>query len=246
MKTKLQALHQIEMTSNCNLACKYCVHKNMVRPKLDMDIETYMRALSLAQHFVEQGTQRELNLAGIGESSIHPNFVEWVNLARTVVGWDCHLVLSTNAVALTDEMIEGIAPTGISVYVSPHRPETVTRPIQKLKEVGLFRGLSTGASDQSVDWAGQIDWPVMAATEGAECPWVPNGRATVFADGRISTCCFDSDGSGVIGTLDEVVEEGKELYVEPYRLCGPCHHVLTVQEDVTNLKSQSVGDPACT
>lgn len=225
MKTRVQALHQIEMTSRCNLRCKYCVHPTMVRPKEDMDKETFLKCLKVAKEFVLAGSQYELNLAGIGESTMHPDFVDWVHLAREAVGWNCHLVLSTNGVNFEDKAIEAIADTQISVYVSPHRPEKAMSAIKKLKEVGLFRGTSDGAWTASVDWAGQIDWPVTAGTKGAPCPWIPQGRVTIFSDGKASTCCFDSDRCGVIGHIDDLIK-GDDLYVEPYKLCGPCHHEL--------------------
>jgi len=211
----------------------------MARPKLDMDHETYVKCLGVAAQFVKDGTQHELNLAGIGESTIHPRFVEYVHLAREAVGDECHLVLSTNGVNFPDEMIDAITSTNISIYVSPHRPERAARPIWKLHQNGLLRGLSEGAWTGSVDWAGQIDWPVTAGTTGTECPWVLNGRVTVFADGRVSTCCFDSDGSGVVGTVEDLIQ-GKALYVAPYHLCGPCHHEIS-----DNLKSHSVEKVAC-
>lgn len=238
MKVKVQALHQIEITSRCNLKCSYCVHKTMPRPKQDMDYETFEKSLRLARKFVEAGTQHELNLAGIGESTMHPDFVDWVKLARAAVGWNTHLVLSTNGVDFSDEAIEGIAATGISIWVSPHSPKKAMPAILKLQEVGLFRGTSEGAWTSPVNWAGQVNWPSKPNTEGTPCPWLYYGRTTVFSDGRISTCCFDSDGSGVVGTIDDLLE-GKELYVEPFRLCGPCHH--EVVEPQTN-QAIAVGD----
>lgn len=201
----------------------------MERPKEDMDEETFLKALSVAKYYVEQGTQHELNLAGIGESTMHPNFVEWVRLARAAVGWNCHLVLSTNGVGFTDEAIDGIAETGISVWVSPHVPIRAAAAIKRLQEVGLFRGTSDGAWTSPVNWAGQVDWPQYAHTTGSQCPWIPNGRATVFSDGKVSMCCFDSDRSGVVGHIDDLIN-GKELYVEPYKLCGPCHHEIKEAE----------------
>jgi len=210
----------------------------MARPKEDMDHETFVKCLTIAKQFVKQGTQKELNLAGIGESTIHPRFVEYVHMAREAVGWGCHLVLSTNAVKMPDDMIEAIEPSGISVYVSPHRPEKAAQPIKKLREMGLLRGLSEGAWTASVEWAGQVDWPGTAGTTGSECPWLKVGRVTAFSNGLLSTCCFDSDNSGVVGTIDDLLA-GKELHVEPYKLCGPCHHVVP-----SSFKPHSVEDVA--
>lgn len=225
MKYPVRALHQIEMTSNCNLACKYCVHKKMPRVKQEMEHETFIKALSVARRFVRAGTQFELNLAGIGESTLHPRFVEYVHLAREAVGFDTRLVLSTNGVGFTREMVRDIASSKILVWVSPHRPEKATIAINALREFRLFQGLSEGAWTASVDWAGQLDWPVTATTKGTPCPWLPNGRVTVFSTGEISKCCFDSDGRGVVGTIDDLVE-GKTLYTESYSLCDKCHHTF--------------------
>jgi hypothetical protein len=218
-----RALHQIEMTSRCNLACKYCVHKKMPRAKQDMDHATYVKSLEVAARFVKEGTQSELNLAGIGESTMHPRFVDYVNMAREAVGDDCFLVLSTNGVGVTRKMVQGIAPSRIAVWVSPHRPEKAADAIRWFNEYGLLRGLSEGAWTASVDWAGQLDWPVTADTKNAPCPWIPNGRATVFSDGRVSRCCFDSDGCGVMGTIDDLLD-GMPLLTGAYKLCGSCHH----------------------
>lgn len=223
MKHLVRSLHQIEMTSRCNLKCKYCTHRKLGRAKEDMDHETFLHCLEVAKHFVAAGTQGELNLAGIGESTIHPRFIEYVRLAREAIGWSCRLVLSTNGVALTEDMVRQIAHTKILVWVSPHQPVLAAPAINALKKYGLYQGESDGAWTASVDWAGQVDWPVTAATKGTPCPWLPLGRVTVFSDGRISRCCFDSDGRGVIGTINELVA-GKPLYTEAYSLCDACHH----------------------
>ena len=45
---------------------------------------------------------------------------------------------------------------------------------------------------------------------------MPNGRATVFSDGRISTCCFDSDGCGVVGDIDELIKSTEEALADQY------------------------------
>jgi len=220
---KVKALHQIEITSRCNLACKYCVHKRMPRPKQDMEHETFIKCLEVAGRFVRAGTQKELNLAGIGESSMHERFSEYVFMARAAVGNDCHIVLSTNGVSIKQDHVDALKECGVSVYVSPHRPEKAAHAINMLREAGMFRGVSDGAFMGSVDWAGQVKWPVTAPTTGSACPWLNFGRVTIFSDGRASTCCFDSDGSGVVGTIDQLLA-GEDLYVLPYRLCGPCHH----------------------
>ena len=125
-------------------------------------------------------------------------------------------------------MVAAIARTKIDVWVSPHRPEKAEAAIRYLLEFGLLRGLSEGAWTRSVNWAGQVDWPVTADTAGTPCPWLPNGRVTVFSDGRVSRCCFDSDGRGVICNVDDLINNldgvGPSQYTGRYALCDACHH----------------------
>lgn len=45
---KLTAIHQIEITSRCNLRCRYCVHPHMGRVKEDMEPATFAKALNIA------------------------------------------------------------------------------------------------------------------------------------------------------------------------------------------------------
>src|SRR3990167_5460338 len=129
------------MTSRCNLACKYCVHPKMARPKIDMDDRTYALALLWARRMPGP----ELNLAGIGESTMHPEFVRNVFLAREAVGENVPLILATNGLLMTREMAMAIAPTRIRVWVSLHRPEKAGPAIEALKAAGIIAGVSADA-----------------------------------------------------------------------------------------------------
>lgn len=220
----LRAIHQIEMTSRCNLRCKYCVHPKMPRDKLDMDLATYERSLSLASMCVRKYGQNQLNLAGIGESTMHPNFVEWVHKARAAVGWDCHLVITTNGLLVTDDMVREIEPARPAFFVSLHRPEKAGLAVEILKKYGLLVGVSADPSVAAVDWAGQVQWHVSA--KPGLCAWVKFGRAFVLADGRLSACCFDGDGSGAFGT---VFDDFDGLETRPYKLCKACHLDLEIE-----------------
>jgi len=119
----LREIHQIEITSRCNLKCVYCPSYKLPRPKLDMTREHYEQALDWAKFFQAQGTQTELNLAGIGESTLHPNFVEYLWLARQKLGPKQVLLFATNGLLMTDALAKEIQPLEPRVYVSMHRPE---------------------------------------------------------------------------------------------------------------------------
>ena len=213
------SLHQIEITSRCNLTCKYCPSPKLQRPKVDMDMATYKRALEWVNYYVLRGTQGELNLAGIGESTMHPDFVEYVRLARGAVGPGGRLVLATNGLLITDEMVAALKPFNPLIWVSLHRPEKAGPAIEVLKKYGLLSGVSGDPSYAAIDWAGQVEGWFVSAQKGV-CDWLKSGWTMVMADGRLSTCCLDASGAGVIGHVNNQVGDAG---VSPYGLCSGCH-----------------------
>lgn len=221
-------IHQIEMTSHCNLRCRYCAHPTMHRAKMHMTRETFDKALAWVAHFSERGTQGDLNLAGIGESTMHPQFVEFVHAARRALHPSRSLVLATNGILMTDELAQAIASTGIRVYVSAHRPERAGPAVEVLKRAGIIAGISVDPTISATDWAGTVKWHVSA--QRSQCPWVRGGWAFVMSDGRLTRCAFDSTGVGVFGHVDDDVPA---LQTSPYALCRACHQdVGVVLEEV--------------
>jgi hypothetical protein len=223
----IRAIHQIEMTSRCNLRCRYCAHPTMARSKADMDDATYAKALLWAR----QLPSHELNLAGIGESTMHPEFVRNVHFAREAVGPNLPLVLATNGLLMTLELARAIAPARPRIWVSLHRPEKAGPAIEVLKqvqnEVGyqMLFGVSADASIDAVDWAGQVKWHVSTKQKGEPCQWVKPGRVFILSDGRVARCCFDAKADDVIGTVDDDLTQ---LQTAPYKLCAACHHDVGV------------------
>lgn len=224
MKFPLLSVHQIEMTSRCNLRCRYCPSPHLGRPKIDMTEEHYLKALAWAKVFVARGTQTELNVCGIGESTMHPEFVRFLALAREVVGDQTMLTFTTNGLLITDELAREIAPLRPVVFVSLHRPEKAGPAVEILKRYGLVRGVSADPSVAAINWAGQVDWHVSAPPR--ECFWVKPGRVFVMADGRISRCCMDTNGRGVFATLDDDLTGA---YTSPWSLCRSCDQDLNIQ-----------------
>lgn len=219
---KVVGIHQIEMTSRCNLRCRYCVHPTMPRAKEDMDDATYRLALKQTALLIsKQGRkQPELNLAGIGESTLHPEFVRNVHLARAAVGWGVQLILATNGLLMDRVTARAIAPAQPRVWVSLHRPEKASGAVEALREAGILAGVSIDPSVSAVDWAGQLTWPVSTPIKGTACTWVPLGMVFVMSDGRVSRCCFDGKGESPIGTIHDDMEQ---MVTSPYSLCEACH-----------------------
>jgi hypothetical protein len=181
--------------------------------------ETFEKALKWAARFERLYKHGELNLAGIGESTLHPDFEEFVWMARKALP-DVKLVLATNGLLMTEDIVKRIAGTGINVYVSLHRPEKAQGAIAALSKHGILTGVSCDPAIASTNWAGQMKWPVTTPAVGKDCTWVKEGKVIVMADGRVSRCSFDADGCGVIATVDDDL---MQFGTSPYKLCGACH-----------------------
>lgn len=216
----LRSLHQIELTSHCNLRCVYCTSPNLGRPKLDMDEATFQRALYWVRHFMREGTQGDLDMAGIGESTLHPRLPEYLRRAREVIGWERKLCFATNGLLITKELVEAMAPSKPLISVSMHRPERAKPAIDLLLDAGLLHAASMDPATDAVDWAGQVEWRTTTQEFGNRCPWSALRWTEVMADGRLTACAFDSDGSGVFGHVND--EPGSVSW-KPYRLCKSCH-----------------------
>lgn len=223
MKYPINAVHQIEMTSHCNLRCRYCPSPHLPRAKMHMERETYGLALDWAAHFVKRGTQHELNVAGIGESTMHPNFVEFLGLARGAVGFRCLLTFTTNGLLITEDLVKAILPHKPAVFVSLHRPEKAGPAVELLRGYGLLAGVSADPSVSAINWAGQVNWHVSAPKR--ECFWVKQGRVFVLADGRVSRCCMDATGKGVFATVHDKLDEHM---TSPWDLCRSCDQDLNI------------------
>ena len=223
---KLKAIHQIEITSRCNLRCVYCVHPKMPRPKQDMDWNTFSRSLNLVTILWEKyHVDRELNLAGIGESTIHPNFLNYVSVARKQLSTEIVVLFATNGVEVTQLMVDRLAEIRdhdgpIGCWVSLHRPEKAQKAVQMLKAKGLLLGISTDPATNSVDWAGQVDWPI-TSPDRTPCMWLGGGLGMVASNGDILQCCFDGIGRSSIGT---VWDNPHELEVKVHELCATCQY----------------------
>lgn len=213
---RVRAIHQIEITSRCNLACVYCTNRNLKRPKVDISIDVFKKALAWVKRF----GQHELNLAGIGESTLHPLFVELMAMAREALP-DINLVMATNGLLMTPELARAIAPFKPTVYVSLHRPEKAGRAIEALKAVGLLAGVSADPSIASTNWAGQVDWPI-SHPPNMVCQWIPKGQVMLMADGNITSCSFDASGSGIVGTIDDPLDM---IELKPFKLCETCSYI---------------------
>lgn len=226
----ITSLHQIELTSRCNLRCVYCPSRNIMdgkypgRPAMDMKWDVYLRALEWVRYYVERGTQHELNLAGTGESTLYPRFVEAVAKAREVVGDSVRLIWATNGLICDEAMVKEIAVYKPVVYVSLHRPEKAGPAIEIYKKYGILEGVSADPSVNANDWAGQVEWH-NTESDISPCVWLRHGRAFVMVNGRICTCCLDVTAQGVMGHINNEIGSVK---LAPYAVCRKCYQEIAI------------------
>lgn len=229
------SLHQIEISSFCSLRCPYCVSPNLERTKLDMSLEHFQAALDHASYYVAQGTQAELNVAGIGESTEHPHFIEFLKLAREAVGWNANIIFATNGLSISteksrglggEELIRAMLPYKPSVFVSIHEPRHARIAIELYEKHGLLKGVSQDPVLNSMDWGGKVEQHGIKQRYVQPCTWIRQGWTMAMADGRVTACCFDGSGEGVVGHVKDPIGS---LKTKPWSLCSTCHQEIAVE-----------------
>ena len=227
-------LHQLEPTTRCNLRCVYCPQalgtpkgSGFPRAREDMTMETFNQVMDLLKYYVKQGTQGELAFTGIGEPTLHPELPQMMEQARKILGFGRPLVMSTNGLTFTEEIAKALEPLRVKVYVSLHRPEKAGPAIEIARRYGLFENSNNGFATSSFNWAGQVKWHV--SHDRTPCSYLYEGWGTVLVDGRVSTCCLDADGSGVVG---HVTDDPATLAMKPFKLCQTCSFAVPKLSDV--------------
>lgn len=217
VSAQIREIHEIELSSVCSLACKYCPHPKLEREKAHMDFSVFQRTLIHLDYYITKGTQTEVSVTGIGEAIMHPYFIKAMHLLRDVVG-NLPIVMSTNGVTVTDEIVECLRYLQIITYVSTHRPEKAGIAYNKMRLAGVNVGLNTAFVDDSLDWAGQVKWHRTAKVR--ECDYLGLGWAVVRQDGRVNACCMDAHSKYPIAT---VWDEPGTWMARPIGLCETCH-----------------------
>lgn len=99
----------IALTSRCNLACKWCYRldeKYQAVLEKDLDIKIY-------EKFVEntQGKFRAVHLSGLGEPTLHPDFIQAISLSKKL---SKSVKVTTNGTFLTIETITQFIAAGLT------------------------------------------------------------------------------------------------------------------------------------
>ncbi len=99
---------QVEVTTHCNAACRYCPH-TLLQPHWQsrhLDPPVFQRLLPDVQRVAM------VHLQGWGEPLLHPEFFTLVEWARQV---GCRIGTTTNATLLTDDVVHRLVASGLDI-----------------------------------------------------------------------------------------------------------------------------------
>lgn len=234
MKKQIRTINSIEISSICDNSCEYCPARlqHKYREIGFMTQETFNKSLDIVKYFIKQQTQKELNLFGVGEPTLNPKVVEFVEQARRQLPIRTPIHMNTNGNTMTEELARDLKDAGIShIDITAHKARAAARTIQIFRKVGIEGNLSLDFITMPNNWAGQIDWPDCGVRYA--CPWLRDGQAMIQSDGNIVGCCLDAFATNILGSVDT---PPNELFTSPSDLCRKCH------QDIPREDSPLVGD----
>lgn len=188
----------------------------------------FRRSLYYLKRLVDQGTQKEVNLNGNGESLLDPDIVDRVRRVKDIMG-DGQVQFCTNGLALTWDLAVALKDAGLDrLDVSVHDPYHARRCAHMLSEVGMQGVIADGAIKSSHNWAGQLELEHQVEMQ-YRLPCIPlmEGRGYINSEGRLSPCCYDYRNLGQFGSVFDVDLLDREI--RPYVLCRDCHQVFYVK-----------------
>jgi hypothetical protein len=189
-----------------------------------MTDEIFNLSLSLLDKLVKAGTQREVNLNGIGESLLDPQLIERVIATKKVMK-DLPVMFCTNGVLMDERLARDLKDTGIDrVDVSAHDAYHARKCADILTEVGMNGVISDGAIKSSHNWADQLEPEHRIKMRFTlPCP-IAEGNGYINSEGGLSPCCYDYRNLGEFGTVFD--EDIMDVEIKTFSLCKTCHQTL--------------------
>ena len=222
MSHKVSSINTIEVSAVCDNRCSYCPaptqHEHRAVGLMTLDM--FKRAAFWVKYFADRGTQRELNLHGVGEPTLNHQLVEMVRVAREAAP-DIVINFNTNGNNLTPELAAECKAAGLtSINVTAHDALSTKNAVKAIRAAGLEGHVNADFAVNPNNWGGQVAW-----TETVDyklwCRWLDEGQVMVTWDGQITRCCLDAFGQGVFATVDDNISD---MEVTPFVLCTNCHH----------------------
>jgi len=141
-----------EMSTRCNFACEFCptaIPSERARTgfqRLDMEPDLFKRAIDELAAFPNTGQPFKAYYNGMGESCIHPQFVELIRYAVDNGGFSAHII-RTNGSFLEPEFNRQILEAGITevnISIEAVNEEGYKRVT---KREGMFEKIVAGVTD---------------------------------------------------------------------------------------------------
>jgi len=180
-----------------------------------MTLETFDRVLHWIKLLNPTGqpeTEAYLHLHGIGEPLLNPDIVKMTALANKIKPTG----FSTNGVLLGEMMVRALKQANIAyLCISEHDKDIAQRASDLCKKYNIDHYIQKHFND---DWAGQVDWEQTSV--GFQCAHIETGGAHILWDGRIVTCCVDTQASPVLGNVYD--NEIRHIEIQPIPLCKNC------------------------
>lgn len=206
----------IELSSVCQLRCAYCPQSNFHRVRKHMPESVFALCLEI----VADQSVPQIQITGIGESTLHPRFCEYVERLRLAT-YD-KIVMPTNGISLDVEKIKACQKAGVQICISPHQPEEAAKALRRCIDNDMpVVLLGMDMMSQTHDWAGQVDWLKWNGPR-IECEWLANEHVTCQSDGMISSCCYNASDKNLIGHIANW--HSVSMKTGPGELCPTCHY----------------------
>ena len=229
---KLRTITTIELSNICNLSCKYCINRLLVKYPLRtpgiMPDDIFNASLNILSELCRKGTQQEVNLNGNGESTLDPKLVERIKKTKKVVG-NRAVCFCTNGVNMDVDLAKQLKNSGVNlITLSPHSPFHARRAAHVMAGNGLNPHVNFGAICASHNWAGQLEPEnSINCMLSNDCKPLAEGRGYISSEGWISPCCYDYK---LIGNYGHVINlDILQKDVKPYNLCHTCHQKISKQ-----------------
>jgi hypothetical protein len=190
-----------------------------------MSDETFDRSLWVLQQCIDNGTQKEVNLNGNGESCLDPALPRRARAVKDIMG-NKTVMMCTNGVNMTPRLAGMLKESGIDrIDISVHSILHARQCAEIFMDVGIKGIYSMGALQSPHNWAGQL--PNEYCTKRlpvSQCDPIIEGRGYIQKEGNITPCCYDYRNLGMFGTVfdDDIMTRE----VRPYSLCETCHQQL--------------------
>lgn len=219
---------QIEVSNFCSLTCSYCPHPGQLRPKGNMELDTFKKCIELVRRSCnpEYDSRKFVWLNHFGEPLLNPMlplFIRYATENGVEVSFASNGVDSTNTM-FSKELWQELADSGLRcVNISAHTrtPEEFVQHLSGIVAIHYFWEPKKGYFH---DWSGQVELPswklsIPSAPPAGACDYELEHMFAVTWDGRIAACCYDIEAQTSL-SIDYVIANG---YVySPVKLCAGC------------------------